>query len=271
MHRQYLHPDTCTIAYYDSAPGNSSAKVAVLLHAFPLAASMWEPQFNAVPAGWRLIAPDLRGFGGSTLDHEPESPSMDDYAGDVERLLSELGVTSAVVGGCSMGGYAVFAVLRKAPRLVRGLVLVDTRAGADNLEGRANRRSMLAKVDREGASGIAQDMIGKLIGRTTAVERPDIESSVRRLIKQQDAPALRGAILRMMNRPDSFPTVKTVSVPTLIVVGEEDTITPVTEAQKLADAISNAELVIVPRAGHLVNLEQPDAFNAAFGNFLSRL
>ncbi len=271
MHRQYLHADTRTIAYYDSAPGNTSAKVAVLLHAFPLAASMWEPQFKAVPAGWRLIAPDLRGFGGSTIDHEPESPSMDDYAGDVAMLLTELGVTSAVMGGCSMGGYAIFAVLRKAPRLVRALVLVDTRAGADNLEGRANRRSMLAKVDRQGASGVAQEMIGKLIGRTTAEERPDVESSVRRLIKQQDAAALRGAIRRMMNRPDSFSTLKAVTVPTLIVVGEEDTITPVAEAQKLAEAVSNAELVIVPRAGHLANLEQPKAFNAAFSNFLSRL
>jgi pimeloyl-ACP methyl ester carboxylesterase len=271
MHRQYVHAGNRTIAYYDSAPGNTSAKVAVLLHAFPLAASMWEPQFKAVPAGWRLIAPDLRGFGGSTLDHEPDSPSMDDYARDVAVLLSELGVTSAVMAGCSMGGYAVFAVLRNAPRLVRGLVLVDTRAGADNLEGRANRRSMLAKVDREGASGVAQEMTGKLIGHTTAEERPDIESSVRRLIKQQEAAALRGAILRMMDRPDSFPTLKTVTVPTLIVVGQEDTITPVAEAQKLAEAVPNAELVIVPRAGHLANLEQPQAFNAAFSNFLSRL
>jgi pimeloyl-ACP methyl ester carboxylesterase len=271
MHRLYLHGDTRTIAYYDSAPGDSSSNVAVLLHAFPLSAAMWEPQFKTVPAGWRLIAPDLRGFGGSTLDHQAEAPSIDDYAVDVVDLLRELGIDSAVIGGCSMGGYATFAVVRRSPQLARGLVLVDTRGGADNLEGRANRRSMLAKVDREGPSGIAQEMIGKLIGRTTGEQRSYVESNIRRLIKQQSAGAIRGAILRMMDRPDSFATLQSVTVPTLVVVGDEDTLTPVAESEKLAQTIPNAELVVLPRAGHLSSVEQPEAFNAAFAAFLTRL
>ena len=232
---------------------------------------MWEQQFKAIPAGWRLIAPDLRGFGGSTIDQEPESPSMDDYAGDVIDLLRELGVSSAVVGGCSMGGYVTFAIARQAPRMVRGLVLANTRAGSDSLEGRTNRKNLLAVLDREGASGVAREMTPKLIGKTSVEERPSVESNVRRLIKQQSPQAIRGAALRMMDRPDSFPTLKQMSVPALVIAGAEDTLIPVEESQKIADALPTAELVIVPRAGHLTNLEDPAAFNNAFIAFLSRL
>jgi pimeloyl-ACP methyl ester carboxylesterase len=271
VHRQYLHVDNRTIAYYDSAPSEKAAPVAVLVHGFPLAGSMWEPQFKAVPSGWRLIAPDLRGFGASTLERESDSPSMDDYAKDVIDLMRELGIATAVVGGCSMGGYVTFAILRKAPALVRALVLVDTRAGADSPEGRANRRSMLATLEREGASGVAREMMPKLVGKTSTEERSDVESNLRRLIKQQSSAAIRGAVLRLMDRPDSFVTIQSITQPTLIIVGDEDTLTPPAEAQKMADAIQSAELVVIPRAGHMSNLERPEAFNAALGSFLSRL
>jgi pimeloyl-ACP methyl ester carboxylesterase len=271
MHRQYLHVGDRTLAYFDSAPGDATAKAAVFVHAFPLAASMWEAQLKAVPSGWRFLAPDLRGFGGSTIERDSESPSMDDYAADVVDLVRELGISSAVVGGCSMGGYALFALLRKTPEVARALVLVDTRAGADTLEGRGNRRNMLALLDREGPSGVARDMVPKLLGKTTVEERPDVESSVRRLIKQQSVEAIRGAIVRIMDRPDSFQTLKAVNLPALVVVGEEDTLTPVEESRKLSAALSNAELVVVPRAGHLCSLEQPDAFNRSLNTFLARL
>jgi pimeloyl-ACP methyl ester carboxylesterase len=271
MHRQYLHVGNRTIAYYDSAPGAAGAKVAVLLHAFPLSGSMWEPQLKHVPQGWRLIAPDMRGFGGSTIDQEPESPSMDDYATDVVDLLHELAIASAVVGGCSMGGYVTFAVLRAAPGLVRGVILADTRLGADTSEGRASRRSMLAVLDREGASGVARDMLPKLLGKTTLEQSPTTEANLRRVVKQQSAEAIRGAVVRMMNRPDATATLSGLTIPALVMVGEEDTLTPVAEAQKIASATPNAELVIIPRAGHLPSLEQPEPFNLAMASFLSRL
>jgi pimeloyl-ACP methyl ester carboxylesterase len=272
VQRQYVHLDNGTIAYYDSAPREADKKVLLLAHAFPLAASMWEPQFKALPAGWRFIAPDMRGFGGSTIEHEPESPSMDDYAADIIDLLKELGVQAAVVGGCSMGGYIAFAVARKAPQMLRGLVLADTRASADTLEGRANRKSLLAVLEREGASGVGREMMPKLLGKTSAEERPDVESNIRRLIKQQSPQAIRGAALRMMERPDSFATLENLNVPVLVIVGEEDTLTPVDDSRKMVAALSGtAELVVVPRAGHLANVEAPDAFNSALTAFLSRL
>lgn len=271
MHRQYLHVAARTISYFDSDPTARSARVVLLTHAFPLGAAMWEGQAKAIPAGWRLLAPDLRGFGGSTLAEPDESPAIDDYASDVIDFLRELRIESAVLGGCSMGGYVTMAVLRRAPHLAEAVVFANTRAGADSLEARANRRSMLALVDREGPSGVARDMATKLLGKTTLAERADVEPLIRRLTKQQSPAALRGAVLRMMERPDSMPVIANVSVPFLIIAGEEDTLIPVDESKKMHAANPKAELVVVPRAGHLVNLEDPAIFNDSLRSFLGRL
>ena len=271
MHRRYFHADSRTISYFDSAPAASTAPVVVLLHAFPLGAAMWEGQAKALPEGWRLLAPDFRGFGGSTLHEPDEHPAIDDYAMDVIDLLRELGAESAVVGGLSMGDYVTLALLRRAPGLARAVVLADTRAGADSSEGRANRRSMLALLEREGPSGVARDMMPKLLGTTTLHERSEVEPLVRRLIKQQSPDAIRGAVLRMMQRPDSFALVKALTVPVLILVGDEDVLTPVEESRKLLAENPKAELVVLARSGHLANLERPDAFNDALRAFLGRL
>ena len=271
MQRQYIHVHARTISYFDSAPGDRAARVLVLAHGFPLGAAMWEGQGKGLPAGWRLIAPDMRGFGGSTLPDPDETPSIDDYADDVIDLLRELEIAAPVVGGLSMGGYVTFAVLRRMPALARAVILADTRASADTPEGRANRRSMLAVVDREGPSGVARDMMPKLLGQTSRQSRQDVEPLVRRLIKQQSPQAIRGAIVRMMDRPDAFATLQSVTVPTLIVTGEEDALTPVDDARKMHAAQPKAELVIIPGAGHLANLETPDAFNAVLAGFLARV
>jgi pimeloyl-ACP methyl ester carboxylesterase len=271
MHRQYVHLDARTLAYFDSAPGDHDAHVLLLIHAFPLGAGMWEGQLNALPPGWRLIAPDLRGFGGSTMREPDDTPSMDDYAADIVDLLRSLNITTAVIGGCSMGGYAAMAIVRHAPALVRALVLIDTRATADTSEGRSNRRGMLALLEREGPSGVARDMMPKLLGKTTLDERPDVEPFVRRLVKQQSAAALKGGILRMMERPDSTAALEQLKVPMLIIVGEEDALTPPEDAQKMAALNTRAQLSVIPRAGHLPSLEQPEAFNTELRRFLSAL
>jgi 3-oxoadipate enol-lactonase len=269
MHRQYVHLNARTISYFDSAPGDRNAKVLVLVHAFPLGAGMWEGQLKAPPAGWRVIAPDLRGFGGSTIADSDDSASMDDYARDVIDLLNELDVHSAAIAGCSMGGYATLAVARQAPQLLHALVLIDTRTTADTSEGRANRRGMLALLDREGPSGVARDMMPKLLGKTTLEQRQDLEPLVRRLVKQQSAPALRGGIVRMMSRPDSSLVLQHLTVPVLIIVGEEDVLTPPEESRKMAALNPQAQMVVLPRTGHLPNLEDPAAFNEALATFLA--
>lgn len=271
MTRQYCHIGSRTIAYLDSAPKHTDLRVLVLLHAFPIGANLWEPQMRAVPPGWRLITPDLRGFGGTTELDSLSALSMADFDDDTLDLLDELGVARAVIGGCSMGGYATLALYQAAPQVFDGMILANTRANADSPEARANRRNMLALVDREGASGVARDMMPRLLGKTTRETDPEIEATIRRLIKQQSPIAIRSAIHRMMHRQDSTPLLAKVSVPTLVITGEEDEMIPVEESRRLADGIPGAALVIVPRAGHLANVEQPEAFNAALNAFLNTL
>ena len=271
MTRQYCHIGNRTIAYLDSAPKDPELRVVVLLHAFPIGANLWERQMGAIPKGWRLITPDLRGFGGSTELDSIAALSMADYADDVVDLLEELAIRRAVVGGCSMGGYATLALYQSNPEMFDGLILVNTRAGADTPEGRANRRNMLALVDREGPSGVARDMMPKLLGKTTHEINSSAEATVRRLIKQQSPVAIRTAIHRMMHRPDSMPLLARVSVPTLVITGEEDEMIPVDESRRMAEAVTGATLVIIPGAGHLSPLEQPDAFNDAVNKFLAAL
>ena len=269
MSRQYCHIGSRTIAYLDSAPGKNDLRAYVLLHAFPIGANLWEPQMRSIPVGWRLITPDLRGFGGSTEPDSNGALSMADYSGDIVDLLVELGIKRAVIGGCSMGGYATLGLYQSRPDLFAGLVLANTRSGADSPEARANRRNLLAVVDREGTSGIAREMMPKLIGKTTTETNPEIEANVRRLIKQQSPIAVRNAIHRMMHRPDSTPLLAQVSIPSLVITGEEDEMIPVDESRRMAGAIPGATLVIIPGAGHLSNLEQPDAFNDALNAFLT--
>ena len=271
MTRQYCHIGARTIAYLDSAPGQATLRPYVLLHAFPIGANLWEPQMRSIPAGWRLITPDLRGFGGSTEMDSLGTPSMNDYADDLVDLLDELGIERAVVGGASMGGYATMAFLHKAAHRVEGVVLANTRAGADSPEARANRRNMLAVLDREGPSGVAREMMPKLLGKTTRESNPEVEAGVRRLIKQQSPIGVRCAIQRMMHRPDSTPVLSQVKVPALVITGDEDELIPTDESRAMAEVIHGATLKIIPQAGHLSNLEQPDVFNAALNAFLGKL
>jgi 3-oxoadipate enol-lactonase len=241
--------------------------VLVLLHAFPLNARMWEGQLGLSSGGWRVIAPHFRGVDAGTDD--PPTSSIDDYAGDVIDLLDALHVDQAVIGGLSMGGYAAFAVLRHAARYVQGLILADTRAEADTAEGLEARRKMLDLVQSKGAAAVAEEMMPKLLGETTRRSRVDVMDRVRSLVLSNSTEAIAGSVRALMSRPDSTPLLSTIHVPTLILVGAEDTVTPPALSEKMHAAIVGSELTVIPGAGHLTNLEQPDLFNAALARFLS--
>ncbi len=244
----------------------------VLLHAFPLSAAMWEAQFDAF-SGWRVIAPDIRGFRGpdGPCGEQPGEPTMQDLAMDVEHLLDSLGVPRAVIGGLSMGGYLTFALFRRAPARFKGLVLANTKASADSEEAKEGRRRMRALVDRAGPRAVAEDMLPKLLGDTTRRERPELSQRVRTLIEANSVEAIKGAIGAMMTRADSRPVLSDVACPTIILAGEEDTLIPASAAEEMRQHIAGSQLVMLPRCGHLANLEQPEAFNAALGRFLRDL
>jgi len=228
---------------------------------------MWERQLSLAADGWRVIAPQLRGFDGGAAD--PAASSVDDYAGDVIDLLDALHVESAVIGGLSMGGYIAFAILRHAARYVDGLVLADTRSQADTPEGVEGRKKLLQLVQTQGPPAVADDVIPKLLGETTRRERREVVDAVRSLVLSNSIDAIAGAVRALMSRPDSTPLLPTIHVPTLVVVGAEDTVTPPAAAEQLHAQIAGSELVTIPAAGHLSNLEQPEAFQSALARFLS--
>jgi pimeloyl-ACP methyl ester carboxylesterase len=240
----------------------------VLLHAFPLHARMWEPQLALAEHGWRIIAPDLRGFGDGASD--APAFSMDDYAGGVIDLLDSLKVEDAVIGGLSMGGYVAFTIVRHAPRYVRALVLADTRSQADAPEGLEARRRMLQVLADRGPSAIADDMVPRLLGASTRANRPDLVEQIRTMILSNPAGAIDGAIRALMTRRDSTPLLSSIHCPTLILVGTEDTLTPPAMSEQMQRGIAGSQLVTIPGAGHLTNLEATEAFNTAVGGFLSK-
>ena len=236
----------------------------ILLHAFPLDARMWRPQLETVPAGWRFIAPDLRGFGsGPPLDG---AASMDGYAADVTALMDALHVDDAAIGGLSMGGYVAFALLRAAPARCTRLILADTRAQADTPQGRAARVQMRELLAERGPAGIAEQMLPKLLSDAAA---PATVAAVRALIESAAPAGIAAAIGALMDRPDATPQLARIACATLVVAGEADAITPPADAEAMHRAIPRSTLAILPGAGHLANLEQPAAFSRALHDFLT--
>jgi len=227
---------------------------------------MFEAQLALADHGWRVIAPQLRGFDGAASD--PPASSIDDYAADVIDLLDALHVDEAVIGGVSMGGYIAFAMFRHAARYFQGLILADTRSQADTPEALDGRRKMLQLVQEKGPAAVAVEMIPKLLGETTRRTRPEIVDQVRALVLANSTEAIAGAIRALMTRPDSTPLLPTIHVPALILVGDEDVVTPTPAAEELHRGVAGSQLTIVPAAGHLSNLEQPGAVNAALAHFL---
>lgn len=237
----------------------------VFLHAFPLDRSMWAPQVGALVRQGRCIAPDLRGFGAST----PAPPySIDQYADDVAALLDVLGAQPAVVVGLSMGGYVAFAFWRRHRAKVRALVLADTRAGADTDEGREKRRRLIEVAQSRGSETVAEMQVASMVGKTTRQRRPDVVDTVRGMMAAAPVEGIVGALEAMMARPDSTPTLATIDVPTLLIVGEDDTLTPPTEARSMHERIRGSRLEIIVQAGHICNLERPAAFNHVVSEFV---
>jgi 3-oxoadipate enol-lactonase len=238
----------------------------LLIHAFPVNARMFEHQLALADLGWRVIAPHLRRFDGG--DSDPAAQSIDDYTGDIIDLLDALHVDSAVIGGVSLGGYIAFAMFRHDSRRFQALLLADTKSDADTPDAVEGRKRMLQLVREKGAAAVADEMIPKLLGNTTRARQPAAVAQVRALVLSNSTAAIADAIGALMTRPDSTPLLPTIQCPTLIIVGEEDTVTPKTLAEAMHRAIAGSELVAIPAAGHLANLEQPAAFNAALARFL---
>ena len=270
MKTQVAHLLHRSARYFESGSG----RTLLLLHAFPLSADQWLPQLHRVPLGWRVIAPDLRGFRGMGPAFEDlglGGLTMDDYADDVLALMTHLEIEDAAVSGLSMGGYVAFAMLRRAPERVTALVLSNTRAIADSPQAKDARAASIALVQREGAAGIAREMSPKLLGDSTRRGQPDLEEAVKRLILVNSPDAITAALGALRDRPDSTSLLPSIAVPTLVIAGDEDAIVNITESRNMQEAIPGSTLVTLARTGHLGNLEAPGPWNTAVETFLAGL
>jgi 3-oxoadipate enol-lactonase len=241
--------------------GNGPA--VLLIHAFPLNNDMWDLQLSALLGGFRVIAPDLRGFGES---QPPSSWTMETAADDLKALLDHLGVESCAMVGVSIGGYIELAFWSRYPDRVRQLVISNSRARADNETEKSARNEMIAAIQQGGAAILPDRMLARLLQpKPTA----DAVRRVRLMIERADAAAAIDALTAMRDRPDFSSLLPRIDCPVLVIAGENDAIIKPEESRRVADAIPSARFVEIPDSGHLSNLENPDAFNDALLNFLT--
>lgn len=257
--------DDIQLAYDDVGVGHA----VVLIHGYPFNRSLWTEQIEALTSRFRVVTPDLRGFGESDSSDGPVT--MNRMAQDVAELMDQLGIEQAVIGGLSMGGYVALAFVKQFPSRVKALVLADTRAQADTEEGKQTRHQQAEKALSEGMAGIADAMLPKLLTPDTVSKRPEVVKRVRDMMLRTKPQGAASALLGMAERDDHSEFISTIRVPTMIVVGREDALTPLADSEKMQSKIAPSRLVVIENAGHVSNLEQTEQFNFALIRFLDRV
>lgn len=248
------------LAYDDEGKGPA----VVLLHGYPFNRSMWREQAAALRTSHRVIVPDLRNHGESSV----VKASIPEMARDVAALMTALDVSEATICGLSMGGYVTLSFYRQFPERVKGLVLADTRASADTGEGKQARAKQAERALQEGMEGIANDMLPKLL-RVNA--KPEVIERVRQMILKTKPQGAAEALQAMATREDQSSFLPEINTPTLILVGREDAITPVKDSEVMQRAINGSRFEIIEEAGHVSNLDQPDRFNECLLGFLQSI
>ncbi len=235
----------------------------LVLHAFPLDRTLWRSQIAGLQHVYRVIAPDLRGFGNSS-DTDGEAISMEQYAADVKALLDSLNVSQAVVGGISMGGYIALAFYANYPDRVKGLLLANTRATPDSPEGKQSRLDNAQKIGEVGPSFLFDSMAPNMLGPSARIE---LQIAVRSMMSKQHRQGLMSALRGMAARPDRTSLLRFATVPVLIITGSADALIPPGDSEAMHALIPESTLVTLPEAGHLSNLDKADAFNDAVRAF----
>ena len=257
--------DDIQFAYDDVGVGHA----VVLIHGYPFNRSLWTEQAEALTSRFRVVTPDLRGFGESDSSEGPVT--MNRMAQDVAKLMDHMGIEQAVIGGLSMGGYVALAFVKQFPSRVKALVLADTRAQADTEEGKQTRVQQAEKALSEGMAGIADAMLPKLLTPDTVSKRPEVVKRVRDMMLKTKPQGAASALLGMAERDDQSEFISTIRVPTMIVVGREDALTPLADSEQMQSKIAPSRLVVIENAGHVSNLEQTEQFNFALVRFLDRV
>lgn len=260
----FIQVDDIRMNYTDAGLGVP----VVLLHGYPFNLSLWNEQVAALSSSYRVIAPDLRGLGES--DASPGPATMNRMAQDVAALLDQLQISRVAIGGLSMGGYVTLAFYKQFPSRVRALILADTRAQADTEEGKQLRFQQAEKALAEGMAAIADSMLPKLLTPDTVSKRPELVKRVRDMMLKTKPEGAAGALLGMAERDDQTALLSRITCPALIIVGQEDPITPVADSEKMKREIAGSQLVVMEKAAHVSNLERPEQFNEEMVRFLKQ-
>jgi 3-oxoadipate enol-lactonase len=240
----------------------------LFIHGFPLNRSLWDQQTGNLSPSYRIISVDLRGHGDSQPIPGPYSMEM--LADDCRVLLDALHIELPVyICGLSMGGYISLAFYRLFASRVAGLILAATRAGADTVEAQANRDKAISLVHQQGTQAIADSMLPKMFAPKTYQSNPILVNQIRLMMTGTSMDGISGALTGMKNRVDSTPILSSIRAPTLIIHGEDDQLIPLSVAKDMNSSIPNSKLLIMPGAGHLLNLEQPEFFNQAISDFVT--
>jgi 3-oxoadipate enol-lactonase len=247
-----------------------AGRVLLFVHGFPLDHTMWQAQIDELSRDYRVVAPDLRGFGESPLGEG--EVTMRRYADDLATLLDRLGIREKIIFcGLSMGGYIAWQFWQKYAERLAALVVCDTRAVADTPEARAGRAELATRVLAKGPQAAADAMLPKLFGPESQRDRPEAIAATREVILRNPAGGIAAALDGMAKRPDVAGMLNGIAVPTLVIVGEHDSISPPAEMRGIADRIPGAEFALIKRAGHMSPVENSLEFNAALRRFLLKL
>lgn len=257
-----IKSDDAEIVYWTLGDGPA----VLLLHPFPANHEFWVPVAETLSTRYRVILPDLRGHGESKVGEGPAT--MQKHAADVARILDDADVGRAPFIGVSIGGYILFEFWRKHRSRVAALGLCNTKAPADNAEARAGRLQAANEVLERGTEQFLQSMIPRVMAKTTRETRPDLVDGALRMMRQMSPEDISEVQRGMADRPDSVDTLKTISVPTLLVTGDEDVSTGINEAQLMHQHIKGSQLRVIPKAGHYSPWEQPQEAGRVLRQFL---
>jgi 3-oxoadipate enol-lactonase len=269
----FVYPGGDIPAGLRKAIGSGGSIPCVFIHAFPLDSRMWEPSLEFVAQeGYPVLAVDLLGFGRSQIGGGSSGTfSIAACGAEVIDCLEALEIERAVLVGCSMGGYVIFSILRKRPAVAAGLLLADTRATADTAEARAARFEAIKTIESGGLQSFLDGMIGKLLAPRRAASDTAISAKIGEIMNEQNEESIVAALRGLAERDDYTDVLPTIRVPVTVVVGEDDVLVPVSEAESLASAIPTASLEIISGSGHLPNIEAPGAFNSVLKSLLDRV
>ncbi|MEO8336787.1 MAG: alpha/beta fold hydrolase [bacterium] len=257
-------PGGLELTYDDMGSGTA----LLFIHGWPHDRKLWAAQLRGLQTQARCIAPDLRGFGDSSV---VPPYSIDQYADDLVALLAMLGIEQAVVCGLSMGGYVALSILRRHRSLLRGLILTSTRARADTPEAREKRMKLIEFVGEQGVEALATRQLKAMVGETTFTSRPDVLEALRLMMAAAPLEGVVGALHAMADRRDSTDLLAGIDFPTLVVSGAEDTFTMPDEMRALSDAIPGSRLEVIDGGGHVCPYEKPAAFNHVVAEYLASL